>query len=33
MGDDTNALSLGVAGLVGAGALGGIVVARRRLQQ
>ncbi|WP_286697564.1 hypothetical protein, partial [Dermacoccus sp. UBA1591] len=32
-GDDTNALSLGVAGLVGAGALGGIVVARRRLQQ
>jgi len=33
MGDDTNALSLGVAGLVGVGALGGIVVARRRLQQ
>ena len=33
MGDDTNALSLGVAGLVGAGALGGIVVARRRLQR
>lgn len=33
MGDDTNALSLGVAGLVGAGALGGIVVARRRLHQ
>ena len=33
VGDDSNALSLGVAGLVGAGALGGIVVARRRLQQ